>query len=122
MDNINVRYQAEALKPLAEISYPSGTNIHKLINDLNIPKDLHDHLMVFRNGAVIKDFDLVIEENENLTIAVVQRGGDGGKNGILGVVASIAIAYAAPYAAPYVAGATGMSVAVLLPRSQLLAL
>ena len=113
MDNIKVRYQAEALKPLAEISYPSGTNIHKLINDLNIPKDLHDHLMVFRDGAVIKDFDLVIEENENLTIAVVQRGGGGGdKNGIIGVVASIAIAYAAPYAAPYVAGATGMSVAV----------
>ena len=101
MDNIKVRYQAEALKPLAEISYPSGTNIHKLINDLNIPKDLHDHLMVFRDGAVIKDFDLVLEENENLTIAVVQRGGGGGdKNGIIGVVASIAIAYAAPYAAP----------------------
>ena len=54
----------------------------------------------------IKDFDLVIEENENLTIAVVQRGGDGGgKNGIIGVVASsIAIAYASHLiAAPYVA-------------------
>ena len=64
MDQITVRYQAEALKPLAEIVYPSGTNIHKLINDLNIPKELHDNLMVFRDGALVKDYDLIIEENE----------------------------------------------------------
>ena len=108
----NIRYQAEALKPLAEITYPAGTNIHQLINDLNIPENLHDHLMVFRNGGLVKDYNLIIEEHENLTIAVVQRGGGGDKNGILGIVASIAIAYAAPYAAPAVAGATGMSVAV----------
>jgi len=109
----NIRYQAEALKPLAEISYPAGTNIHQLINDLNIPENLRDHLMVFRNGGLVKDYDLIIEEHENLTIAVVQRGGGGGgKDGIMGVVASIAIAYAAPYAAPAVAGATGMSIAV----------
>lgn len=113
MDSINVRYQAEALKPLAKIVYPSGTNIHKLINDLDIPEHLHDYLMVFRDGALITDYDLVIEENENLTIAVVQRGGGGGdKNGILGVVSSIAIAYASPYLSPYVAQATGMSLAV----------
>ena len=109
----NIRYQAEALKPLAEITYPAGTNIHQLINDLNIPENLHDHLMVFRNGGLVKDYDLIIEEHENLTIAIVQRGGGGGdKNGIMGIVASIAIAYAAPYAAPALAGATGMSVAV----------
>ena len=108
----NIRYQAEALKPLAEITYPAGTNIHQLINDLNIPENLHDHLMVFRNGGLVKDYDLIIEEHENLTIAIVQRGGGGDKNGIMGIVASIAIAYAAPYAAPALAGATGMSVAV----------
>ena len=108
----NIRYQAEALKPLAEINYPAGTNIHQLINDLNIPENLRDHLMVFRNGGLVKDYDLIIEEHENLTIAVVQRGGGDDKSGIIGIVASIAIAYAAPYAAPAVAGATGMSVAV----------
>ena len=39
---------------------------------------------------LIKDYDLIIEENENLTIAVVQRGGGGGdKNGISWVVSGI---------------------------------
>lgn len=106
----DIRYQLESLKPMAEIVYPSGTTINQLIDDLKIPDNVRDYLMVFRDGAVVKDYDLIIEEHEKLTVAVVPRGGGGGKNGTLGIVASIAIAYAAPYAAPYVAANTGISV------------
>lgn len=114
MAQLDVRYQLAPLKPLANVVYPSGTPIHQLIRDLAIPKEYHDFLMVFRNGAIIKDYDLVMEENEKLTIAIVPKGGGGGGKGggILGTVASIAISYAAPYAAPYVAGATGLSIPI----------
>ncbi|MEK9933067.1 MAG: hypothetical protein VW549_06630, partial [Methylophilaceae bacterium] len=113
MGALDVRYQLAPLKPLANVVYPSGTPIHQLISDLNIPKEYHDYLVVFRDGALIKDYDLIMQEDEKLTIAIVPKGGGGGgKGGILGVVASIAISYAAPYAAPYVAGATGLSIPI----------
>lgn len=89
------------LNPLDRTILASGEykNIDEILKELKYDNEIYD--LVISKNSVIQSGFFELENGDVVNIAIVPKGGGGGRGGkkILGIVASIAIAIAAPYAA-----------------------
>lgn len=94
------------LNPLDRTILASGEykNIDEILKELKYDNEIYD-LVISKNSVIQSEF-FELENGDVVNIAIVPKGGGGGRGGkkILGIVASIAIAIAAPYAAAGILG------------------
>ena len=94
------------LNPLDRTILASGEykNIDEILKELKYDNEIYD--LVISKNSVIQSGFFELENGDVVNIAIVPKGGGGGRGGkkILGIVASIAIAIAAPYAAAGILG------------------
>lgn len=86
---------APMLTPI-EIAIPPGRTLLEILDEAQVPHDLHPHVLVRLNGRVVGDWGHVLtREGDQVALYALPSGSD--KNGIIGAIALIAITVAAVY-------------------------
>lgn len=108
-------------KQLARLLSPSGVHnlsiiavpgetIHELV-ERAIPEDLRGYLVAFNHGMRVDEPEnFWIQEGDSILLAIVpQKGGGGGKSGVLGAALMVAVAVFAPMVAAPLAASMGLA-------------
>lgn len=96
--------QAPIARPL-EIAILPGQTIQAVLDDAQVPAELHPYVMVQVNGRLVNDWAHVYtRDGDQVAIYALPAGGDN-KNGVIGAIALIAVSVLAVYTGGLAAGA-----------------